>query len=122
GLATSWVVSADGLKVDFTLRPNVVFHNGDPFTAEDVKFTFEKILKPETNHSYRAGFVDSLERVEIIDPMHVRFVLKHPWLGFFTTARFGLQAIVPKNYYEKVGSKAFNEKPVGTGPFMLIDM
>jgi len=121
-LATSWVVSPDGKQIDFTLRPNVVFQNGDPFTAEDVKFTFEKILKPDTNHSYRAGFVDSLDHVEIIDPMHVRFILKHPWLGFFTTARFGLQAIVPKNYYEKVGSKGFNEKPIGTGPFKLVDM
>ncbi len=85
-LATSWVVSPDGKQVDFTLRSGVVFHNGDPFTAEDVKYTFEKILKPETNHSYRAGFVDSLDHVEIIDPKHVRFVLKHPWLAFFTTA------------------------------------
>ncbi len=121
-LATSWTVSPDGKQIDFTLRPNVVFQNGDPFTAEDVKFTFEKILKPETNHSYRAGFVDSLERVDIIDPMHVRFVLKHPWLAFFTTARFGLQAIVPKNYYEKVGAKEFNLHPIGTGPFKLADM
>ncbi|MEO8558678.1 MAG: ABC transporter substrate-binding protein [Rhodospirillales bacterium] len=121
-LATSWVVSPDGKQVDFTLRKNVVFQNGDPFTAEDVKFTFEKILAPETKHSYRAGFVDSLDHVEVIDPLHVRFVLKHPWLGFFTTARFGLQSIVPKNYYEKVGPKGFMEHPIGTGPFKLIDM
>jgi peptide/nickel transport system substrate-binding protein len=120
-LATSWTVSADGKQIDFELRKNVVFHNGDPFTAEDVKFTFEKILRPDNNHSYRNGFTTALERVEILDTHKVRLVLKNPWPAFFTTARFGLQSIVPKNYYEKVGAKGFQEKPVGTGPFKLVE-
>ena len=120
-LATSWTISPDGKQVDFALRKGVVFHNGDPFTAEDVKFTFEKILRADTNHSYRKGFVDALERVDVIGPLHARFILKHPWPGFFTTARFGLQSVVPKNYYEKVGPKGFQEKPIGTGPFKLVE-
>ncbi len=120
-LATSWTVSPDGKQVDFELRRNVVFHNGDPFTAEDVKFTFEKILRPDNNHSYRNGFVTALERVDVLGPHQVRLILKNPWPAFFTTARFGLQSIVPKNYYEKVGAKGFQEKPVGTGPFKLVE-
>ncbi|MDF3072981.1 MAG: hypothetical protein K0S54_648 [Alphaproteobacteria bacterium] len=120
-LATSWTVSPDGKQVDFELRKNVVFHNGDPFTAEDVKFTFEKILRPDNNHSYRNGFTGALERVDVIGPHHARLILKNPWPAFFTTARFGLQSIVPKNYYEKVGAKGFQEKPVGTGPFKLVE-
>ena len=119
GLAESWIVSPDGKQIDFKLRSGVKFHNGDPLTAEDVKFTFEKLLAPDNTHSYRRGFVDSLERVEVVDPGTVRFVLKQPWPAFFTTARYALTYIVPKAYYEKVGAKGFQEKPVGTGPFKL---
>ena len=121
GLAESWTISPDGKQIDFKLRKNVKFHNGDPFTAEDVKFTFERILAPDSTHSYRRGFQDSLERVEVVDPHTARFVLKNPWPAFFTTARYGLAHIVPKNYYEKVGQKGFKEKPIGTGPFKLAD-
>lgn len=118
-LAESWVISDDGLTIDFKLRENVTFHDGSPFTAEDVKFTFEKILEPDSGNSYRAGFVKSLDHVEVVDAHTARFVLKQPWPGFFTTARYGLTPIVSKAYYEKVGAKGFQEKPIGTGPFVL---
>lgn len=122
GLAESWVISPDGKQVDFKLRAGVTFHNGDPFTAEDVKFTFEKILAPDNTHSYRRGFTDSLERVEVVEPLVARFILKQPWPAFFTTARYALTHIVPKAYYEKVGARGFREKPVGTGPFSFAEM
>ncbi|MEO8558697.1 MAG: ABC transporter substrate-binding protein [Rhodospirillales bacterium] len=118
-LATNWKISPDGKQFDFELRKGVKFHNGDPFTAEDVKFTYEQLLKPDNTHSYRKGFVDAIQRIEVIDPLHVRFILKTPWLGFFSTSRYALQPIVPKHYYEKVGPKGFQDKPVGTGPFKL---
>lgn len=118
-LAESWEISDDGLQIDFKLRKNVKFHNGDPFTAEDVKFTFEAILKPDSGHAYRKGFESSLDHVEVVDPHTARFVLKQPWPGFFTTTRYGLTPIMPKKYYEEVGAKGFQEKPIGTGPFML---
>ena len=121
-LATSWTVSADGKQIDFELRKGVKFHNGDPFTAEDVKFTYDTMLSSGNTHSYRKGFVDSIERIEVVSPSQVRFVLKTPWLAFFSASRYGLQPIVPKNYYEKVGAKGFQEKPVGTGPFKLDSM
>jgi peptide/nickel transport system substrate-binding protein len=121
GLAESWVVSPDGKQIDFKLRKNVKFHNGDPFTAEDVKFTFERIMAPDSTHSYRRGFQDSLERVDVVDANTARFILKNPWPAFFTTARYALTHIVPKKYYESVGTKGFKEKPVGTGPFKLAD-
>lgn len=121
-LAESWVISADGKQIDFELRKGVTFHNGDPFSAEDVKFTFDKILAPDNTHSYRRGFVDSLERVEVVDRQHVRFILKQPWPAFFTTARYALTYILPKAYFEKVGSKGFQDRPVGTGPFSFDSM
>ncbi|MDF3072551.1 MAG: hypothetical protein K0S54_218 [Alphaproteobacteria bacterium] len=121
-LAESWVISPDGKQIDFKLRKNVKFHNGDPFTAEDVKFTFERIIGPDSTHSYRRGFIDPIDRIEVVEPHTVRFVLKQPWPAFFTTARFALTHIVPKKYYEQVGAKAFKEKPVGTGALKLADM
>jgi peptide/nickel transport system substrate-binding protein len=118
-LAESWTISADGKQIDFKLRKGVSFQNGDPFSAEDVKFTFERVMAPDSTHAYRRGFVDSLERVEVLDPLTVRFILKEPWPAFFTTARYALTPIVPKKYYEQVGAKGFQDKPIGTGPFML---
>ena len=118
-LAERWQVSPDGKQIDFSLRRGVKFHNGDDFSAEDVKFTFERIMQPDSGHAYRRGFVDAIERIEVVDPATVRFVLKAPWLSFFTTARYALTPIVPKKYYESVGPKGFLDKPIGTGPFRL---
>ncbi len=121
-LALSWNISNEGKHIDFKLREGVKFHNGDPFTSEDVKFTFEKILSPESTHSYRKPFQAAMEGVEILGPHEVRFVLKGPWPGFFTGARNALISIAPKAYYEKVGAEAFQKAPVGTGPFKLSDI
>lgn len=118
-LAESWTVSADGMNIDFHLRKGVKFHNGDPFTADDVKFTFDRVMAPNSTHAYRRGFIDSVERIDVLDQHTARFVLKQPWPAFFTTARYALTPIAPKAYYEKVGEKGFQEKPIGTGPFRL---
>lgn len=119
-LAESWDISKDGKQIDFRLRRGVKFHNGDAFSADDVKFTFDRVMAPDSTHAYRRGFVDSVERIEVIDPHVVRFVLKEPWPAFFTTARYALTPIVPKQYYERVGAKGFQDKPIGTGPFTLV--
>lgn len=121
-LAQSWEISKDGKQIDFTLRSGVVFHNGDAFTAEDVKFSFDKVVSPTSTHSYRKSLADSLERIEVLGPLKVRFVLKAPWPGFFTAARNALVGIVPKAYYEQVGAQGFQAKPVGTGPFKFVDL
>ena len=116
-LAESWTVSKDGLSYEFVLRKGVVFHNGDPFTAEDVKFSFErykgaaaKLLK------------DKVAAVEIVDPLRVRFRLKEPWpdfMTFYATPASGAGWIVPKKYIEKVGDEGFKKAPVGAGPYKL---
>lgn len=118
-LAKSWAIGKDGKQIDFHLREGVKWHNGDPFTAEDVKFTFDRVMAPDSKHAYRRGFVDSLERVDVVDPLTARFVLKEPWPAFFTTARYALTPIAPKKYFEEVGAKGFQDKPIGTGPFRL---
>ena len=78
-LAETWSLSKDGLVQEFVLRPGVKFHNGEPVTADDVKFSFER---------YRGTFAKTLKErvmaVEIPDPGRVRFRLKHPWPDFMT--------------------------------------
>ena len=116
-LAESWRASSDGLTYDFTLRKGVTFHNGDPVTAEDVKFSFER---------YRGAAAKTLkERVVAIDtlaPDRVRFRLKGAWpdfLLFYATAS-GAGWIVPKKYVEKVGDEGFKKAPVGAGPYKFV--
>src|SRR5262249_45750559 len=78
-LAESWSASKDGLSYAFVVRKGVVFHNGAPVTAEDVKFSFER---------YRGAAAKVLKErvsaVEIVDPYRVRFRLKEPWPDFLT--------------------------------------
>src|SRR5262245_10586589 len=116
-LAESWTMSKDGLSYEFALRKGVVFHNGDPFTAEDVKFSFErykgaaaKLLK------------DRVTAVEVVDPYRVRFRLKEAWpdfMTFYATPASGAAWIVPKKYVEKVGDEGFKKAPIGAGPYKL---
>ncbi|MCW5752606.1 MAG: ABC transporter substrate-binding protein, partial [Alphaproteobacteria bacterium] len=110
-----------GKQIDIKLRRGVKFHNGDPFSAEDVKFTYDRILAPDNTHSYRQAFVELIERVDVVAADQVRLVLKGPWPAFFTSARYAMQGILPKAYYEKVGPRGFQQKPVGTGPFKLVE-
>jgi peptide/nickel transport system substrate-binding protein len=116
-LAESWSVSKDGLVYEFALRKGVKFHNGEPVTAEDVKFSFER---------YRGSAKFSLKErvlaVETPDPSHVRFRLKAPWPDFLTfyTGASGAGWIVPKKYVEKVGDEGFKKAPVGAGPYKFV--
>lgn len=118
-LATKWQTSADGLTYDFELRQGVKFHNGDPFTAEDVKFSFERYKG--------AGSQDLKQRVkavDIVNPHQVRFHLHEPWADFLTfygTTATGAGWIVPRNYTEKVGNDEFKNKPVGLGPYRFVN-
>jgi peptide/nickel transport system substrate-binding protein len=114
-LATKWSESVDGLTYDFELRQGVKFHNGDPFTAEDVKFSFERYKGSGTS-----DLKNKVKAVEIVTPHHIRFQLHEPWpdfLTFYGTPATGAGWVVPKNYTEKIGSEKFKEQPVGLGPY-----
>jgi peptide/nickel transport system substrate-binding protein len=116
-LAQSWTASEDGLTYEFALRENAKFHNGEPVTAEDVKFSFER---------YRGAshdlIKDRVAAVETPDPRRVRFRLKAPWsdfLTFYATAS-GAGWVVPKKYAEQVGDEGFKKAPVGAGPYKFV--
>src|SRR2546427_9597135 len=117
-LAESWSVSSDGLVYEFVLRKGTKFHTGDPVTAEDVKFSFER---------YRGIFVRALKEhvasVETPDAGRVRFRLKKPWPDFllhYATPATGAGWIVPKKYVERVGEDGFKKAPVGAGPYRFV--
>ncbi len=116
-LAESWQMSADGRVYDFTLRKGVKFHNGDPLTAEDVKFSFDRYRGASAK-----ALKDRVAAVETPDALHVRFRLKNPWPDFMTfyTAASGAGWIVPKKYVEKVGDDGFKKAPVGAGPYKFV--
>ncbi|MGH7247651.1 MAG: ABC transporter substrate-binding protein, partial [Pseudomonadota bacterium] len=78
-LAQSWAVSEDSLSYDFVLRDGAKFHNGEPVTSEDVKFSFERYRG--TSHDLMK---DRVASIETPDPRHVRFKLKNPWPDFLT--------------------------------------
>jgi peptide/nickel transport system substrate-binding protein len=117
-LATAWQESPDGLTYDFELRQEVTFHNGDPFTAEDVKFSYERY-----KGTGAAELKKKVKTVEITNPHHVRIQLHEPWpdfLTFYATPATGVGWIVPKKYLEKIGSEHFKEQPVGLGPYRFV--
>ncbi len=114
-LAESWTVSEDQRVYSFTLRPGLKFHNDDPFTAEDVKFSFQR-AKAALLHQ-------KVKEVVIVDPTHVQFVLHEPWPDFMTfygTFASGAGWIVPKRYMEQVGPDGFKRNPVGLGPYKFV--
>ena len=116
-LAESWQVSPDGRVYEFTLRKGVKFHNGDPLTSEDVKFSFERYKGASAKAIH-----DRVAAVETPSPLLVRFRLKNPWPDFMTfyTAASGAGWIVPKKYVEKVGDDGFKKAPVGAGPYKFV--
>src|SRR6516162_3801075 len=117
-LAASWTMSKDGLTYEFVLRKGIKFHNGDPVTAEDVKFSFERY------HGAAATLLkDRVREVQVVDPGRVRFRLKEPWPDFMTfygTSATGAAWIVPKKYVEKVGDDGFKKAPIGAGPYKFV--
>ena len=117
-LAESWSESEDGLTYEFKLRPNVKFHNGDPVTAEDVKFSFDRYKGAAASVLH-----EHVKEVEIVDPRTVRFHLKEAWPDFMTfygTPASGAGLVVPKKYMTEVGEDGFKKHPIGAGPYKFV--
>ncbi|HET9540992.1 MAG TPA: ABC transporter substrate-binding protein [Candidatus Limnocylindria bacterium] len=117
-LAESWTVSPDSVTYEFVLRKGTRFHNGEPVTPEDVKFSFER---------YRGAgagpFKARIASIDIVDPQRIRFRFKQPWpdfLTFYGTPATGAGWIVPKKYVEKVGDDGFKKAPIGAGPYRFV--
>src|SRR5437667_11572251 len=104
-LDESWKESADGLTWEFKLRQGLTFHNGDPFTAEDVKFSVVRVKGASAKLLH-----DRVKAIEIPDPYRIRFVLDKPWpdfLVFYASPATGAAWVVSKKYLEEVGEDGF---------------
>lgn len=117
-LATSMKISDSGKVATIELRRGVTFHNGDPFTAEDVKFSFDRVRDPNVPAPYRDDLA-GVSAVEIRDPNTIVLKLRDrdPLLE---NKLAGVAAmILPKKYFESKGASEFAKHPVGTGPFQF---
>ena len=117
-LAESWNVSPDNLAYEFVLRKGVKFHNGEPVTAEDVKFSLERYRGAASS-----SFKTRIAGIDVVDPHRLKIRLKQPWPDFMTfygSAATGAGWVVPKKYTEKVGDDGFKKAPVGAGPYKFV--
>jgi peptide/nickel transport system substrate-binding protein len=121
GLAKSWEVSPDKLTYTFRLHENVKWHDGRPFTADDVVFTTKEFL-PEVHPRARAIF-GNCASIEALDQHTVRYVLKAPFAPFLMGFEMSTSPIVPAHLYKgtQYRTNPNNQTPVGTGPFKLAE-
>src|SRR5688500_5145981 len=132
-LAESYEISPDGMTFTFKLRPGVKFHNGREMTADDVKYSIERVVNPKTQ-SPGAGFfasikgfdavaggsAETLEGVTIVDPLTIRFDLSRPDATFLHVMALNFSHVVPKEDVEKHGPD-FGKNPVGTGAYRMTE-
>jgi len=117
-LAESWTVSRDGRAYEFVLRKGARFHNGEPVTADDAKFSFER---------YKGAGATELQarvrQVEAVDARTLRVHLKEPWPDFMTfygTSATAAGLVVPRKYVQQVGDDGFRRHPIGAGPYKFV--
>jgi peptide/nickel transport system substrate-binding protein len=120
-LAEKWEVSPDALNYTFQLRRNVKWHDGTPFSAEDVKFSIENISKKL--HPWGKSAFTSLIEVAITDPRTIVIRLERPMPALLSATTVSISAILPKHIWKDQDplKSAFNRKPIGTGPFKLVE-
>ncbi len=115
-LATDWE-NVDELTWDFYLRDDVYWHDGEKFTAHDVKYTIDRILDPEVGSQF-APYHSMVEKVEVLDDYKVRFITKepHPLL----LARLSMTQILAEHYMNEHSEEYLASHPMGTGPFKFV--
>lgn len=122
-LALSWAASDDGLTYTFTLRPGVQWHDGQPFSAHDVKFTFDQILDVHSGSRQRSDFA-AVAGVDVVDSLTVRFRLRAPFAPFLSLLGYNA-GIIPAHVFKGrrlTDAIDFSRaRPVGTGPFQVAD-
>lgn len=118
-LAERWDIAPDAKTYTFHLRSGVTWHKGyGPFTADDVKFSFERVLDPKTTSSYRS-LLEGVS-VEVIDPVTVRISLDKPNARFLhKVSAYNQGWLVSRKAVAEIGHQAYALRPIGTGPFVF---
>lgn len=119
-LATAWTLGSDHVTWTFKLRPNVKFHDGTPFNAESVKFSFDRLVNPATGASELAA-LGPVSRVEVVDGSTVNVVTKTPFPELLTNLANNAASIMSPTAAGKGTPADFGRAPVGTGPFRFKD-
>ena len=117
-LAESWRL-VDDVTWQLKLRRGVVFHDGEPFNAETVRFTFQRVLDPEQKSPNRAN-VAEIVRVEVVDDYTVNVVTRQPYAPLIN--RLLDFAMVPPKYVAAKGNQGMALRPVGTGPYRFVEL
>ncbi|MGY2235258.1 ABC transporter substrate-binding protein [Pseudomonas gingeri] len=119
-LAKSWTITPDGLTYTFDLQEGVRWHDGQPFTAADVVFSFQTFY-PEVDKRLGGVFTEYVASIDASGPLQVTFHLKKPFAPLLSSLGSGLRPVVPKHLYEGTDfrNNPYNLKPVGTGPFVF---
>ena len=116
-LAETVTIAKDGRTFDFVLRQNALFHNGEPVTADDVKFSYQRYRGADSSL-----LKQRVDKIEALSARHIRIKLKEPWPDFLTfyAGATGAGWIVPEKYVTKVGEAGFKKAPIGAGPYKFV--
>jgi len=117
-LAINYEVSEDGLTWIFHLRKGVLFHNGEQFTAKDVKYTYEWAMNSD-NGAETHSSLKLIASIECLDPYTVKFTTKDTYVSFLSV--IAVHRIVPSYYHQSVTPEEFNRHPIGTGPYKFAE-
>ena len=117
-LAESLEPNEDNTVWTLTLRDGVTFSNGDPLTADDVKFTMELHADPATASGAKTD-VDEIESIRVVDPLTVEFELGEPWAGFPFALTRSAGEVIPRDAYTEMGPEEWAANPIGAGAYVL---
>lgn len=119
-LAESYQFAPDGKKLTFTLKPNIKWHDGKDFSAEDVKWTFDQIIKEK---GFASNSLKNVKEIKVVDKDHIEFNLANPDAGILGYIAWMGTYVMPKHLYEGKDwlTNPVNQKPVGTGPFKFVE-
>ena len=117
-LAEFWTVSEDGLTLTFVLRPNIRWHDGTPLTAEDVRFTYQKLIDPAVHTPFASSY-EMVDAVEVVDPRTIRVHYREP---FAPAMESWMMGVIPKHLleHEDLNTTTFLRHPVGSGPYRFV--
>ena len=117
-LAEKWEVSEDYLTITFHLRRDVHWHDGFPFTARDVEFTYQQLVNPNVKTAYSGDF-ERIKSLSVIDDFTVEVIYKEPFVPGLASWEMG---ILPRHLLERedLNATPFSRKPVGTGPYRFV--